>query len=161
MGLFWGEKEGAVKGTRLEQMKAVEKWALECFQESKEDNPNLDKILENLRKINLQVRKIWSNQGREQRRLKKGKPIGIPSKKDRGMSSAAAYGVESTEEVRWIERKLTEMRAAAVTLVRDIKKEKKLSLGSKRTIRLMSSWAAEIVEARVRWDKSYHSSHDY
>ena len=153
MGLFWGEKEGAVKGSRIEQMKAVESWALECYQESKKDNPNLDEILENLRKINLQVRKIWSNTNRRRSRSAKGKPIGIPSGP---RARAERYDVITAPlSSDWMKKKITEIRAAAVVTLRDIKKDNGLSNNSKKTIRLMSSWATEIAEKEAISEAKY------
>lgn len=175
MGLFWGEKEGAVKGNRLEQMQAVESWALSCYRESKKDNPNLDEILENLRKINLQERKIWSNSQRIKKRSAEGLPIGIPSGRGeytKYISTAVRYGArpkkgstnipleydmhlnELGEDPDWMVKKITEVRATAVVTLRDIKKEKKLSLGSKRNIRLLSSLATQIAELKAKWEKS-------
>jgi|SRR3989338_2730521 len=42
----------------LNEIKAVEGWALQCYQESLKKTPNIDVIVENLRKINLEARKI-------------------------------------------------------------------------------------------------------
>src|SRR3989344_6856460 len=42
----------------LNEIKAIEGWALQCYQESVKKSANIDVILENLRKINLQARKM-------------------------------------------------------------------------------------------------------
>ncbi|HLD79697.1 MAG TPA: hypothetical protein VJA18_03995 [Candidatus Nanoarchaeia archaeon] len=53
-----------VEGSTLEQIKAIEGWALIAYQESVKKNPNIDIIIENLGKINLQARKLkWKKGG--------------------------------------------------------------------------------------------------
>ncbi|GEM_PF-6396196 len=47
-----------VEGSIYTQIKAIEGWALNAYQESAKKTPNVDVILENLKKINLQARKL-------------------------------------------------------------------------------------------------------
>ena len=109
-----------VEGSIYNQIKAIEGWALTAYQESVKESPNVDVILDNLRKINLQARKIeWRGKGLEN--LPKG---------------------QVADDLK---KKVTQLRAAVVTL-RDIKKDKDLGNASKRTIRMLSSLATEAVK---------------
>lgn len=106
-----------VEGSIYNQVKAMESWALNAYQESVKKSPNVDLILDNLRKINLQGRKLeWRGKGLES--LPKG---------------------QVAEDLK---KKVTQLRAAVVTL-RDIKKDKELSNASKRTLRVLSAVATE------------------
>src|SRR3989344_4930376 len=108
------------EGSVYNQIKAIEGWALTAYQESLKKVPNVDEILENLRKINLQSRKLeWRGKGLDS--LPKGR---------------------LAEDVK---KKITQLRAAVVTL-RDIKKDKELSNSSKRTIRILTAVAAEAIK---------------
>ena len=108
------------EGSVYNQIKAIEGWALTAYQESLKKSPNVDEILENLRKINLQARKLeWRGKGLDS--LPKG---------------------QLSEDLK---KKITQLRAAVVTL-RDIKKDKVLSSGSKRTIRVLTAVAAEAIK---------------
>ena len=112
--------EELVEGSIYSQIKAIEGWALTVYQESVKKSPNVDVILDTLRKINLQARKIeWRGKGLDD--LPKGQ-VGEDLKK-----------------------KVTQLRAAVVTL-RDIKKDKELSNASKRTLRMLSSLATEAIK---------------
>src|SRR3989338_11143265 len=112
--------EELVEGSIYNQIKAIEGWALATYQESVKKAPNIDAILENLRQINLQARKIeWRGKGLDN--LPKG---------------------QVAEDLK---KKITQLRAAVVTL-RDIKKDKELSNASKRTLRMLSSLATEAIK---------------
>ena len=109
-----------VEGSVYNQIKAIEGWAINAYQESLKKNPNVGEILENLRKINLQARKLeWRGKGLDS--LPKG---------------------QQSEDLK---KKITQLRAAVVTL-RDIKKDKELSSASKRTIRVLTEVAAEAIK---------------
>lgn len=109
--------DDVVEGSIYNQVKAMESWALEAYQESVKNSPNMDLILKNLRKINLQGRKLeWRGKGLES--LPKG---------------------QVAEDLK---KKITQLRAAVVTL-RDIKKDKDLSNASKRTLQVLSGVATE------------------
>ena len=109
-----------VEGSVYNQIKAIEGWALNAYQKSLNKSPNVDEIIENLRKINLQARKLeWRGKGLDS--LPKG---------------------QLSEDLK---KKITQLRAAVVTL-RDIKKDKVLSSGSKRTIRVLTAVAAEAIK---------------
>ncbi len=136
--------DGLVVGTRFEQMKAVEGWAIECFQESAKNSPNNEKIIENLRKINLQVRKLWVRDAKVDERTIRGSNLSaIPTKNIReGISSSWVSGGIPDN----LTQKITQIRAAAVVILRDIKKDKLLSNSSKRNIRVLSSLATDVIK---------------
>ncbi len=109
--------DGLVEGSIYNQIKAIEGWALLAYQESVKNTPNVELILDNLRKINLQARKLeWRGKGLET--LPKG---------------------QVAEDLK---KKVTQLRAAVVTL-RDIKKDTELSNASKRTLRVLSTVGTE------------------
>ncbi len=111
------------------QLKAIEGWALNAYQESVKKSPNVDEILENLRKINLQARKLeWRGKGLDDLPKQVGEDL---------------------------KKKVTQLRAAVVVL-RDIKKDKELSSASKRTIRMLFSLATETVKIVFDLKKRYY-----
>ena len=132
--------DGLVVGTRFEQMKAVEGWALECFQESLKKSPNNEEIIETLKKINLQVRKLWKICERQSKEHQEERP------RWRGVYLQPPGGAHPD-----VLKKLTEIRATAVVTLRDIKKDKALSNSSKRTLRMLSSLATEVVKEWYKW----------
>ena len=56
---------GLVEESVYNQIKAIEGWALLAYQESVKKRPNIELILENLRKINLQTRKAFRDRSIE------------------------------------------------------------------------------------------------
>ncbi|MEK6899970.1 MAG: pentapeptide repeat-containing protein [Nanoarchaeota archaeon] len=128
-------EDGLVEGSIYNQIKAIEGWALNAYQESVKKVPNVDAILENLRKINLQARKLeWRGTGLKN--LPKG---------------------EAAEDLK---KKITQLRAAVVTL-RDIKKDKELGNASKRTIRMLSSLATETIKLVEQFAKGLPDLHKF
>ncbi len=143
---FFKSNEGVSRLTKLdprntfEAMKAVEGWALRCYQESVKKSPNNEEIIENLKKINLQVRKLWARDLRVDQRIRRGSNLSaIPRPQ-------VFYEGPSGNIPESVKNKLTQIRAAAVVTLRDIKKDKQLSNGSKRNIRMLSSLATEVVK---------------
>lgn len=128
---------------RREQLRAIEGWALNVYQESKKDNPNLDEILENLRKISLEVRSVYF-------RWEGSKVVRYIGGPDVGKRSPSG-GSGGTKEV-------AQMRAAAVVTLRDIKKDKGLSNNSKKNIRMLYSLATEVVKVWTGYDKEWKGS---
>ena len=150
-----------VEGSTLEQIKAIEGWALNAYTESVKKVPNVDVIIENLRKINLQARKLEWGRRRGMDDLQEK----ITRMKDHFMEQYPK-GVFSTErrpslrnedqrlmaldninhilkiEMKQLRMTITQIRATVLT-IRDIKKDKGLSNASKRTIRMLSSLAVK------------------
>ncbi|MBI4147369.1 hypothetical protein HY494_01825 [Candidatus Woesearchaeota archaeon] len=153
-----------VVGTRFEQMKVVEGWALRCYQltVNRMNNEEINKeIIENLKKIDLQVRKLWTRDLQAHFRFITAKKIpAIPTRQKSGIfwkrGSHPSGGIPSEIlgrrsgdielSYKGMENKLAQIRAAAVVTLRDIKKDRKLSNSSKRTLRMLSSLATEVVK---------------
>lgn len=157
--------EDVVEGSIFNQIKAIEGWALLAYQESVKKTPNVELILDNLRKINLQARKLeWRRNGfliltkkeweEQYQRL-------MPSPRGRNVSMGMSlrHAIDTQYIKRWddelwkkvmimqndLKNKITQLRAAVVTL-RDIKKDKGLGNAAKRTIRFLSATATGTVK---------------
>ena len=153
-----------VEGSTVEQIKAIEGWALQCYQESVKKSPNIDEIIENLRKINLQARKMeWKgirglskmvNTLRELIMLKATSlNMEILRRRKRGQIVFDEKEINVLEDMKFeadnlkrgsedLIKKIMQLRAAVVTL-RTIKKDRGLSDASKLNIRTLSSLATE------------------
>lgn len=176
---------GLVEGSVYNQIKAIEGWALLAYQESVKKRPNIEFILENLRKINLQARNAFRDRSIEDNFEEKlsqemkrrrgliekivGESLDPPKATnpnyhrlkynydnilERKMRDYEIHVLEPFKEremvkfrmmISDLKRKLTQLRAAVVTL-RDIKKDKELSNASKRTLRMLSSLATETLK---------------
>jgi len=141
----------------LNEIKAIEGWALQCYQESVKKSPNVDVILENLRKINLQARKLERGSKGEASKIKM-LVFGIAmsrrgAENHKDVDKAVLMDISNLErDTRGLEglgedlvKKITQLRAAVLTL-RDIKKDKGLSNSSKRNIRMLSSLTTEAIK---------------
>ena len=176
---------GLVEESVYNQIKAIEGWALLAYQESVKKRPNIELILENLRKINLQTRKAFRDRSIEDnfeeklsQEIKRRRGLiekivsesldppkttnpnynrlkynydNILERKMRDYEIHVLEPFKEREMVKFrvmisdLKRKLTQLRAAVVTL-RDIKKDKELSNASKRTLRMLSSLATETLK---------------
>lgn len=108
-----------------DQIKAIEGWATAAYEEAKRANPNLSEILENLKSINLQGRKLeWRG----------GNLKSLPDSK----------------ESNQLKKNITEIRVAAMTAYGDIKKEKQISRGSGRYLKVVASKAIDSLKLMDR-----------
>jgi len=158
-----------VEGSTVEQIKAIEGWALQCYQESVKKNPNVNEILENLRKINTQARKLdrtgnFKNLEKSLSVNSRGftrmaiaelvldRRIRNPSQ-EKIQKQAARFQAEqqqALEKIENLKKKITQLRAAAVVSLRKIKiKDKGLKDDSKLTIRILFTLATEAVKITI------------
>ncbi len=102
------------------QIKAIEAWALEVNTETQKNSPNMDNILQKLKQINVQGRKLeWRGKGLKD----------LPKE----------------DLTKQLKQKVTEIRAAAMTAFGDIKSEKKISLATRKNLNVLT---AQTVKAK-------------